>query len=59
MKFEKILNDVAAFRDNASSLSGNERFAYTQMFADAFDEMIGDGQTDDSGDELDGGAVKD
>lgn len=51
LKFEKILNDVASFRENASSLSGNERFAYTQMFADAFDELIGDGPTDDSGDE--------
>lgn len=50
LNFEKLLNDLVIFRQNSASLSRNERFAYTQNFADAFDQLIGDGVDDDDGD---------
>lgn len=49
--FEKLLTELMMFKNNASTLSQNERFAYTQNFADAFDDLIGDGADSSADDE--------
>lgn len=55
LNFEKLLNDLMVYRESSSVLSRNERFAYTQNFADAFDAMIGDGADSDDSEPLDDG----
>lgn len=41
--FEKLLTGLMMFKNNSASLSQTERLAYTHNFADAFDDLIGDG----------------
>lgn len=55
--FEKLLTDLMVFKSNAATLSQTDRLAYTQGFADAFDEIIGEG-ADSSDDELPASIVK-
>lgn len=50
--FETLLSDLMAFKNNAEGWSRNERFAYTQNFAKAFDDLIGDGKSSSSSDEI-------
>lgn len=49
--FENLLTDLMVFKSNAATLSQTDRLAYTQGFADAFDELIGEGcdSSDDDG----------
>lgn len=46
------------FKSSASTLSQSDRLAYTQGFADAFDEIIGEGDDTSSDDELPATIVK-
>lgn len=45
--FEKLLTEVMAFKSNSSTWSRNDRLSYTQNFAEAFDNLIGDGSSDE------------
>lgn len=45
--FEKLLNEVMVFKSNSSIWSRNERLSYTQNFAEAFDNLIGEGSSDE------------
>lgn len=46
--FEKLLSEMMMFKNNASNMSHMERFAYTQNFANAFDDLIdNDGNSDE------------
>lgn len=45
--FEKLLYGVLAFKSNSSTWSRNDRLSYTQNFAEAFDNLIGDGSSDE------------
>lgn len=45
--FEKLLNEVMLFKSNSSIWSRNDRLSYTQNFAEAFDNLIGEGSSDD------------
>lgn len=45
--FEKLLNEVMLFKNNSSIWSRNDRLSYTQNFAEAFDNLIGDGSSDE------------
>lgn len=48
--FEKLLSEVMQFRDTfaAGGLNRNERLLHAQGFADMFDDMIGDGDSESS-----------
>lgn len=45
--FEKLLNEVMVFKSNSSIWSRNDRLSYTQNFAEAFDDLIGEGSSDE------------
>lgn len=48
-----------AFKNNASTWSRSDRLAYTQTFADAFDNLIGDDIDDDDDDDHGGNESSD
>ena len=45
--FEKLLSELMMFKNNASVMSPSDRFAYTQNFAEAFDDLIDDDDDDE------------
>lgn len=46
--FEKLLSEVMQFKNTTGGLNRNERLLYAQGFADMFDDLIGDGDSESS-----------
>ncbi|KAJ6642227.1 Alpha- and gamma-adaptin-binding protein p34 [Pseudolycoriella hygida] len=45
--FDKLLTDIMKFKNDSSEWSRSERLAYTQNFAKAFDDLIGEYSSDE------------